>query len=140
MTHPDLERLADRRLILRDVVSPSEIEHLVISGEQSLADAIRGKISVQSRFILAYDAAHSFALAALHREGYRSSSRYMVFQSLAHTMEVPQSAQRLLVTAHDRRNKGLYEGVFEISERFVEETIGAAREVRDALRRRLAED
>jgi hypothetical protein len=57
----------------------------------------------------------------------------MVFQCLAHTTDLPTSMQRHLSKAHDRRNKAQYEGLFAISDRFVDETIAAARALLDRL-------
>lgn len=44
------------------------------------------QLSEDSQFMLAYGAAHSFSLAALRWHGYRSDSRYLVFQCLQHTL------------------------------------------------------
>jgi hypothetical protein len=133
MTSPELERLAERAFLERETASTAELRALVSSGRRVLADAPNRSLALESRFTLAYDAAHAFALAALRSAGYRSASRYLVFQCLEHTASIPAAARQQLVKAHERRNKGLYEGVFEISERFVEETIDAARVVLAAL-------
>ena len=132
MTSPELERLADRGLLEREPASPAELQALVSSGRRVFADASNHSLALESRFTLAYDAAHAFALAALRSAGYRSPNRYLVFLCLEHTAPTT-GAERQLVKAHERRNKGLYEGVFEISERFVQDTIDAARAVLAAL-------
>ncbi len=49
----------------------SEYEGLMHSGEARLADARRPENSIESRFDLAYNAAHALSLAALRRLGYR---------------------------------------------------------------------
>ena len=134
MTSPELERLADRRHLEREPASAKELATLVTTGERRLADASRSSNSLESRFTLAYDAAHAFALVALRRAGYRSTSRYLVFQCLEQTLSVPANTRRLLAAAHERRNKFLYDGVVDFSERVVEEIIAAARAVLDALR------
>ena len=46
-------------------------------------------LSLESRFDLAYNAGHALALAALRFRGYRSESRYLVFQCLQHTIDLP---------------------------------------------------
>jgi hypothetical protein len=42
--------------------------------------------SLESRFDLAYGAAHALCLAALRHHGYRASKRYIVFQILPDTL------------------------------------------------------
>jgi hypothetical protein len=62
------------------------LEGLRASAERRLVDAERKELSFDSRFDLAYNAAHAFALIALRRMGYRSDNRYLVFQVLPHTV------------------------------------------------------
>ena len=50
----------------------SEFEGLLRSGQHRLNDAEIAALSLESRFDLAYNAAHAFALAALRWHGYRS--------------------------------------------------------------------
>ena len=57
-----------------------------------------------SRFDLGYNAAHALALAALRAQGYRSDSRYQVFQCLQHTVGLPREQWRVLDDAHRKRN------------------------------------
>jgi hypothetical protein len=54
-----------------------------------LTDAVNVSLAPESRFDLAYNAAHALALAALRRLGYRSENRYLVFQTLPHTAGLP---------------------------------------------------
>ena len=68
---------------------PEEVESLVASGKVRLVDAERSELSIESRFDLAYNASHSLVLAALRKNGYRSSGRYLVFQCLEHTIGIP---------------------------------------------------
>jgi hypothetical protein len=51
-----------------------------------LKDAGNPSNSLESRFDLAYNAAHALSLAALRHHGYRSANRYIVFQVLPHTL------------------------------------------------------
>ena len=105
------------------------------SGSARLADAANPSLALESRFDLAYNAAHALALAALRRLGYRSENRYVVFQSLPHTLGVPAPTWRLLAKCHGVRNRAEYEGMLDLDERLVSDLITAANEVRDALRR-----
>ncbi|WP_291185050.1 hypothetical protein [Dokdonella sp.] len=64
----------------------AEIAGLVRSGRLRLADARNPSLSLDSRFDLAYNAAHALSLAALRSRGYRARHRYIVFQALPHTL------------------------------------------------------
>lgn len=55
----------------------NEIAGLISSGGARLHDAGNLSLALESRFDLAYNAAHAFCLAALRRQGYRSSNRYI---------------------------------------------------------------
>ena len=64
----------------------AEAAGLLRSGRARLADAGNDALSLESRFDLAYNAAHALCLAALRRHGYRARHRYIVFQVLPHTL------------------------------------------------------
>ena len=76
MSHPQLDNLV--RIGRLHVESPdeAEVQGLLRSGVRRLDDAARGELSLESRFDLAYNAAHALALAALRYHGYRCQSRY----------------------------------------------------------------
>jgi hypothetical protein len=65
---------------------PKEFAGLVRSGKARLSDAESAALSLESRFDLAYNAAHALCLAALRWHGYRAGHRYIVFQLLPHTL------------------------------------------------------
>lgn len=84
MARPDvpiaeLENLAKIGKLKREPASESETAGLVASGTARLKDARNTQLSFESRFDLAYNAAHAFALAVLRSRGYRSDNRYIVF-------------------------------------------------------------
>ena len=54
-----------------------ELAGLLRTGSARLADARRSSLALESRFDLAYNAAHALCLAALRRKGYRSSQRWL---------------------------------------------------------------
>jgi hypothetical protein len=83
---------------------------------------------------LAYNAGHALSLAALRRLGYRSDNRFLVFQTLPHTLGLEAATWRLLAKGHEVRNLAEYEGSSEIDDGFVEDVIRAAKVVRKALR------
>jgi hypothetical protein len=53
----------------------SELDGLCRSGSERLKDSQRKALSLSSRFVLVYNAAHALALAALRFHGYRSENR-----------------------------------------------------------------
>ncbi len=89
-----------------------EFDNLVASGKRMLPDAENAGLAPVSRFSLAYDAAHFFALAALRWHGYRSEHRYIVFQALPHTLSFSTAKWRLLDACHQKRNAALYDGSY----------------------------
>jgi hypothetical protein len=88
-----------------------------------LKDAGNASLSVESRFDLAYNAAHALSLAALRLHGYRADSRYLVFQCLQHTVALPSEQWRVLDQAHRKRNLGEYEGDLDVNEQLVDALI-----------------
>ena len=64
----------------------TETRGLARTGMARLKDAGNAKLALESRFDLAYNAAHALSLAALRIAGFRPARRYIVFQSLPHTL------------------------------------------------------
>lgn len=112
-----------------------ESQGLIRTGEARLKDASNKALALESRFDLAYNAAHALSLAALRREGYRRSNRYIVFQVLPHTLGLGPEVWRVLDKCHNIRNLGEYEGLLEVDLRLIEDLIKATRAVASALRR-----
>src|SRR5690242_19675753 len=110
-----------------------ELDGMISSGRARLADAERGELSFDSRFDLAYNAAHSFALAALRFHGYRSENRYIVFQVLQQTVKLDSAEWRVLDKAHSMRNRSEYEGYLDQDTKLLESMIKIAREVEKRL-------
>jgi len=129
MTSAELERLVGPGGLKREAPSQTEFEGLVRSGKARLADAGKEDLSLESRFDLAYNAAHALALAALRRLGYRSSNRHLVFQSLAYTADQPASVWRVLSKCHEKRNLAEYEGLVDVGARLLDDLLLAARAV-----------
>ena len=131
MSSAELDNLVKIGKLKREPPGQKELEGLRASAESRLPDAERKELSYHSRFDLAYSAAHALALFALRRMGYRSDNRYLVFQALAHTTELPVASRRVLAKAHERRNAIEYEGSLERDERLLGELIAAARALRE---------
>lgn len=133
MTSP-LENLAgpDKPLSV-EPADAAEIQGLIRSGQARLADARNAGLSLDSRFDLAYNAAHALCLAALRRLGYRARHRYIVFQVLPHALGLGPEIWRVLDHAHGKRNLSEYEGHVDVDERLVLDTIAACQRVATAL-------
>jgi len=110
-----------------------ELAGLLRTGRARLHDARNTALALESRFDLAYNAAHALCLAALRIKGYRASNRYIVFQVLPHTLGLGSEVWRVLDLCHNRRNLGEYEGLLDVDERLVNDLIAAAQRVAEAL-------
>jgi hypothetical protein len=123
VTSDNLENLAKIGKLKREAPAQTEFNGLVGSARKRLKDAGSASNEIESRFDLAYNAAHALGLAALRWHGYRSESRYLVFQVLPHTLGMSDAEWRVLALCHDRRNKAEYEGNLEMDERLLAELI-----------------
>ena len=131
---PDqLDNLVRTGKLKAEPPSQAELDGLIRSGAVRLKDAENPTLSLESRFDLAYNAAHALALAALRAQGYRSESRYLVFQCLQHTVGLSAAQWRVLDRAHSRRNRAEYEGDAEIDESLVDAVIRVVREIQTRL-------
>jgi hypothetical protein len=129
-TPGELANLARVGKLAMEPGTRGEIDGLLRSGTERLADARNQGLALSSRFDLAYNAAHAFSLAALRWHGYRSDSRYLVFQVLPHTLGLPAAIWRVLAKAHEVRNIAEYEGCFDADATLLRNLIDAAEAVR----------
>lgn len=111
----------------------AETAGLLRTGRARLADASNATLALESRFDLAYNAAHALCLAALRAKGYRASNRYIVFQALPQTLGLGPEVWRVLDLCHNKRNLGEYEGLLEVDERLVKDLILATQRVAETL-------
>lgn len=126
-----LDNLVKTGQLKKEPYNEQEYTGLVYFGLARLEDAIKTDLSQESRFLLAYNAAHSFALASLRWHGYRATNRYVVFQALPHTLGVGPEVWRILDVCHNRRNLAEYEGHLEIDERLLRDLIVATQKIFD---------
>jgi hypothetical protein len=130
-----LERLAGPGNVLaEEAPDAKEFDGLVRSGLARLKDAENAANSLESRFDLAYGAAHALCLAALRHHGFRPSKRYIVFQVLPDTLGLGPEVWRVLSKCHDMRNRTEYEGRLDVDERLVTDLVAACRKVADKIR------
>jgi len=113
--------------VVAEPADAKEFEGLEKSGLARLKDAGNRTNSLESRFDLAYNAAHSLCLAALRYHGFRAQNRYIVFQVLPHTLGLGPEVWRVLAKAHELRNLGEYEGDLDVDDRIVSDVIAACR-------------
>jgi len=134
MANRQLDNLVASGILKSEAPTASEIEGLIRSGVTRLRDAENEVLAIESRFDLAYNAAHALALAALRWHGYRSEKRYIVFQALAHTLSLPASQWRVLNDAHRKRNTVEYEGLVDINQQLLEAVLRVTREIAKRVR------
>ena len=119
MTSSSLDNLVRVGQLKTEPPTQAEFDGLVRSGRVRLADAGNPALALESRFDLAYNAAHALSLAALRWHGYRSENRYQVFQTLTHTLALDATQWRILDQAHRKRNLAEYEGDLDVDEALV---------------------
>ncbi len=129
MSLQSLDNLVKIGQLKIEVRNQLEFIGLLRSGQARLNDAMNSMLAIESRFDLAYNAAHALSLAALRWHGYRSSNRYIVFQSLPHTLGVGAEVWRVLSKCHDCRNLSEYEGYLDIDERLLIDLLTAVQTV-----------
>jgi hypothetical protein len=129
MPLPSLDNLVRIGKLKTEPPAKAEFDGLLRSGKARLKDAANKSLSPESRFDLAYNAAHALSLAALRWHGYRSESRYLVFQCLELTLNLPSEQWRVLDRAHNKRNVAEYEGELDIDPALLDALLRVAQEV-----------
>ncbi|MEX2327673.1 MAG: hypothetical protein WD558_08065 [Pseudomonadales bacterium] len=117
-----LDNLVKVNKLQEEAPNQGEFDAMFSQASEWLSDATE-KNAPLSRFLLAYEAAHGFARAALRWHGYRSNDRYIVFEVLDVTAGLETSECRVLASCHDVRNKTQYEGASAVSDQLVSELV-----------------
>ncbi len=78
-------------------------------------------------------AGHALCLAALRRAGFRPTNRWVVFQSLPHTLGLGADVWRVLDKCHRLRNLSEYEGDLQLDDGIVQALLAACDAVVAAL-------
>jgi len=125
MTSQNLENLTSTGQLKKEPPDQREFDGLVRSARARLNDSRRDSLALESRFDLAYNASHALALAALRWHGYRSDSRFIVFQCIPHTLGSGPEVWRVLSHCHNLRNRGEYEGYLDVGEQLVADLVKA---------------
>lgn len=130
-----LENLVKTGDMQAEPFAQDEFDGLLEAARYKLTDASNSSNSLIGRTSLAYDACHSLALAALRKQGYRSESRYQVFQALIHTSKLTAVDVRILDDAHRKRNNAEYTGRPDTSEATVASLIDIGKRLLSELER-----
>lgn len=131
MTLENLDNLVKIGQLKIEPPAQKEFEGMLSSARRRLQDSKIPALSEDGRFLSAYGAAHTLALAAMRWHGYRSDNRYLVFQCLQQTVGIENAKWRVLDQCHKLRNLAEYEGNLEITEQLLQELIGITYELLD---------
>lgn len=124
MSSEHLNNLAKMGLLKPEPPDQTEFRGLVESGTKRLKDANNKALSDESRFDLAYNAAHALALAAMRWHGFRpDNKRYIVFQAPGAHAGLAAAQWRVLDKAHSARNLAEYEGYFEVDKQLLADVL-----------------
>ncbi len=133
MTLEKLDNLVKIKQLKTEPPDQNEFDGMLASARRRLNDAKIDGLSADSIFSLAYGAAHAISLAAMRWHGYRSDSRYLVFQCLQQTIGLENAKWRVLDKCHKQRNLAEYEGRLEITPQLIEELIKITEELLEAV-------
>ena len=81
MSIEPLENLVRIRKLKQEAPDQAQIDGMIRSAKTRIEDLQVEGLSQEGKFLSAYGAAHSLALAALRWHGYRSDNRYIAFFS-----------------------------------------------------------
>ena len=129
MTLENLQNLQKTGSLKAEPADQQEFDSMLSSAKRRLRDIGVPGISEEGRFLFAYSAAHTLALAAMRWHGYRSDNRYLVFQCLQHTVGFTKAKWRVLDKCHRQRNLAEYEGYLDVSDQLMDELIAITHEL-----------
>ena len=129
MTRKELDNLVQIGELKPASITKLNISTLIQSGLDRLEDAKKGKLSIESRFDLAYNSARALSLSALWINGYSADKRYIVFECLLHTLNLSNEQWRALDIAHHIWIQSEYQGSWEIDKSLVESVIDVCDEM-----------
>lgn len=133
MSKVELDNLVKMERLKIEPPTRNEYVGMLAAARSRLKDAQNEELAPDSRFDLAYGAAHRLALAALRREGYRSENRITVFQTLVHTLGTSAADLQVFLKAHNERNLAEYEGRMKIGEKLLADLIRCTKTVETAV-------
>jgi hypothetical protein len=132
MSSKELDNLVKTGSLKSESGDQMEFNGLLDSGRKRLKDAVKSELSPESKFDLAYSAAHAFALAAMRWHGYRpANKRYVIFQALPHTLGIKPEVWRVLDKCHGLRNSLEYDGSFNVNDQLLADLLRSATAIKD---------
>ena len=120
MVNEKLENLVKIGKLKVDPSTDDEVMGFIQRGLVKIEDYKHPGLSIETRFDIVYGAAYALCLAALKNAGYRSESRYIVFQCAQHTIGLEPEYWRVMSDAHRQRNVAEYEGYIEVNEQLLQ--------------------
>jgi hypothetical protein len=133
MSKQELDNLVRINKLKLEPGRRAEFDGMVRAARARLTDARNESLDSDSRFDLAYGAAHRLASAALRQHGYRSEDRITVFQTLVHTVGTDRADIQVFLKAHNERNLAEYEGRTEIDARLLADLIRCTKKLEAAV-------
>jgi len=130
----ELDNLVKINQLKEEPADATEFAGMLRAGDAKLKDALLEGLSEDSQFAIAYSAAHAFSLAALRWHGYRSDSRYLVFQCLQYTLGLERAKWRVLDNCHKARNLAEYEGHLDVNPQLLKELIRITEEIQNLVK------
>ena len=124
-----LDNLVKVNQLKVEAADAKEFAGMLRAAETKLNDAQLAGLSEDSQFTLAYGAAYALSLAALRWHGYRSDSRYLMFQCLQHTLGLGRAKWRVLDKCHSARNLAEYEGHLDVNPQLLKELVCISQEI-----------
>ena len=135
MSKEELDNLVKINQLKAEPATRTEFSGMVQAASTRLTDSQNEDLDPDSRFDLAYGAAHRLALAALRHAGYRSENRITVFQTLVHTLDTDKADVQVFLKAHNERNLAEYQGRLDIDEQLLADLIRCAKKLEAAVGR-----
>ncbi|WP_342723695.1 hypothetical protein AAFG07_31905 [Bradyrhizobium sp. B097] len=132
MGKQELDNLVKIKKLKAEPPSRSEYDGMLAAARIGLTDAQKD-LDPDSKFTLAYGAAHRLALAALRRDGYRSEDRISVLQTLVHTIGASAADVQIFLKAHNERNLAEYQGRVDIDEKVLADLIRCTKTLEAAI-------
>jgi len=116
----NLRNLANIGQIERIEPNAEMFSRYFVSAKRLLRDSSQSNVSIETRCIAAYTAAHQLCLAALYMRGFapgrKLGHRAIVFQTLAPAVGADHTVMQPLGNYHRKRNRAEYNGWNEFDE------------------------
>ena len=131
-----LEKWVEYGWLRREPTSPGEIKDLFGIVERGLADSKVEAVSIDLRFIAAFNAALSVATTALRASGYRTVTQaehhVKTIESLELTLKSSPKVIQRFKTFNNKRNKSVYDVAGAVSDQDLESMVKLVIELRDS--------